>query len=233
MAAEELESLIPITGDPDVQVREAGHPVLGAAQRWVEPGTGPADDGPEVPVSGVAAPMANRDLRFGMMHRIEATTLHLFKSVADKVSDATESSWARRLTEGLEGFRAQMPRYTSCWRKERRCDDPKRHWRSGSQYLPSGTSWTDSFVRGWPRSVMGVGRAGWFSSSPSVTRGDSSIAQFLSDPDPLLVLEASRAINDVPITNAMPALAALAEPAKLNPLLQQFLSLRPENLKQN
>jgi quinoprotein glucose dehydrogenase len=51
------------------------------------------------------------------------------------------------------------------------------------------------------------------------------IGQFLSDPDPLLVLEAARAINDVPITNALPALAALAEPAKLDALLKQFAAL--------
>jgi quinoprotein glucose dehydrogenase len=42
----------------------------------------------------------------------------------------------------------------------------------------------------------------------------------------LLVLEAARAINDVPITNALPALAALAEPAKLDALLKQFAALR-------
>lgn len=35
------------------------------------------------------------------------------------------------------------------------------------------------------------------------------ITNFLSDPDPLLVVEAARAINDVPIPDAMPALAAL------------------------
>jgi quinoprotein glucose dehydrogenase len=35
------------------------------------------------------------------------------------------------------------------------------------------------------------------------------VAQFLSDPDPRIVLEAARAINDEPIEAAMPALAAL------------------------
>jgi quinoprotein glucose dehydrogenase len=36
---------------------------------------------------------------------------------------------------------------------------------------------------------------------------DKSIQEFLSDPDPRLVIEAARAINDVPITNGFPALA--------------------------
>ncbi|MCP4908895.1 MAG: heme-binding protein [bacterium] len=40
--------------------------------------------------------------------------------------------------------------------------------------------------------------------------GDSRIAHFLSDSDPLLVVEAARAIYDWPIDGAMPALAALA-----------------------
>lgn len=45
---------------------------------------------------------------------------------------------------------------------------------------------------------------------------DGRIAHFLADPDPLLVVEAARAIYDLPIDGAMPALAALAstlEPA--------------------
>ena len=58
-------------------------------------------------------------------------------------------------------------------------------------------------------------------------RADTNVARFLADPDPLLVLEAARAINDVPITNALPALAALAEPAKLDALLGQFAALKP------
>jgi quinoprotein glucose dehydrogenase len=37
----------------------------------------------------------------------------------------------------------------------------------------------------------------------------AEIAQFLNDPDPLLVVEAARAINDQPINGAMPELAAL------------------------
>jgi quinoprotein glucose dehydrogenase len=63
--------------------------------------------------------------------------------------------------------------------------------------------------------------------------GNPGISLFLSDPDPLLVLEAARAINDVPITYALPALAELAEPAKLDALRQQFASLPTENLKLN
>ena len=58
-------------------------------------------------------------------------------------------------------------------------------------------------------------------------RADPNVARFLADPDPLLMLEAARAINDVPITNALPALAALAEPAQLDVLLGQFASLKP------
>ncbi len=55
-----------------------------------------------------------------------------------------------------------------------------------------------------------------------------SVALFLGSKDPLLVLDAARAINDVPITNALPVLAALAEPAKLDALLKQFASLKSE-----
>jgi putative heme-binding domain-containing protein len=54
------------------------------------------------------------------------------------------------------------------------------------------------------------------------------IRRHLDDANPLVVLEAARAINDVPITNALPALAALAEPAKLDALLKQFATLKSE-----
>ncbi|HZN65704.1 MAG TPA: PVC-type heme-binding CxxCH protein, partial [Tepidisphaeraceae bacterium] len=40
------------------------------------------------------------------------------------------------------------------------------------------------------------------------------VAEFLSDPDPRIVLEAARAINDEPIDEAMPALAALVKKPK-------------------
>ncbi|HTH48971.1 MAG TPA: PQQ-dependent sugar dehydrogenase, partial [Candidatus Limnocylindria bacterium] len=58
------------------------------------------------------------------------------------------------------------------------------------------------------------------------SRHELGITNALYDPDPLLILEAARAINDVPITNALPALAALAEPAKLDSLLKQFALLK-------
>ncbi len=46
-----------------------------------------------------------------------------------------------------------------------------------------------------------------------------AVAAFLHDSDPLIVLEAARAINDVPIKSAMPELAALIEkPTRSEPL---------------
>ncbi len=57
--------------------------------------------------------------------------------------------------------------------------------------------------------------------------GDESLRTFLDDADPLLVLEAARAINDVPINGALPALAGLAEPTRLPSLLKQFAALAP------
>lgn len=50
---------------------------------------------------------------------------------------------------------------------------------------------------------------------------DETIAKFLDDDDPLLVLEAARAINDVPIESALPRLAALADD------LARISSLKP------
>ncbi len=45
---------------------------------------------------------------------------------------------------------------------------------------------------------------------------DPDVARFLNDADPLLVVEAARAINDVPIDAAMPQLAALAPRPELS-----------------
>lgn len=61
-------------------------------------------------------------------------------------------------------------------------------------------------------------------------RMDPGIGAFLADSDPLLVVEAARAINDMPIAGAYPALAGLAEPAKLDPLLQRLQALELPNV---
>jgi quinoprotein glucose dehydrogenase len=45
--------------------------------------------------------------------------------------------------------------------------------------------------------------------------GRGEIARFLADSDPFLMVEAARAIHDVPIPDALPALAALAESRRL------------------
>ncbi len=55
--------------------------------------------------------------------------------------------------------------------------------------------------------------------------GAPEIAEFVNDPDPRLVLEAARAINDVPITAAMPALATLPVTANTPlPLARRILN---------
>ncbi len=54
---------------------------------------------------------------------------------------------------------------------------------------------------------------------------DPGIADFLDDPEPLVVLEAARAIHDVPIKVAMPALAKLvSQPGLDDPLLRRVLN---------
>lgn len=57
--------------------------------------------------------------------------------------------------------------------------------------------------------------------------GSTAMAVGLSDPDPLIVLEAARAINDVPVAEAFPKLAALGDPAALDGLLKKFAALQP------
>ncbi len=55
-------------------------------------------------------------------------------------------------------------------------------------------------------------------------REDPEIAHFLSDADPLIVLEAARAIHDVPIPDALPSLAKLAvAPSVPVPLARRIL----------
>ena len=73
----------------------------------------------------------------------------------------------------------------------------------------------------WPWSAAAPRTPGWrrrTTPSPAVRMGvllalrrtdDPDVARFLNDADPLLVVEAARAINDVPIDAAMPKLAAL------------------------
>ena len=61
-------------------------------------------------------------------------------------------------------------------------------------------------------------------------RGESEIAPLLNDSDPLVVLEAARAINDRPIPGARAALAALGDSAALTGLLKSFGSLPPAYL---
>ncbi len=54
---------------------------------------------------------------------------------------------------------------------------------------------------------------------------DPNVAAFLNDAEPLVTLEAARAIHDVPIPDAMPALAKLADkPGLSDPLLRRVLS---------
>ena len=55
--------------------------------------------------------------------------------------------------------------------------------------------------------------------------GKPEIAQFLHDPDPQLVLEAARAINDLPIVEALPRLASLIE----NTSLPDYVMIRVVN----
>jgi quinoprotein glucose dehydrogenase len=54
---------------------------------------------------------------------------------------------------------------------------------------------------------------------------DAGLADFLNDPEPLVVLEAARAIHDLPVVSAMPALAALVtQPGLSDPLLRRVLN---------
>ncbi len=56
-------------------------------------------------------------------------------------------------------------------------------------------------------------------------RGEAEIAPMLLDSDPLIALEAARAINDLPIAEARPALAALGDAAALTGVLYSFAAL--------
>ncbi|MEK6261948.1 MAG: PVC-type heme-binding CxxCH protein [Planctomycetota bacterium] len=54
---------------------------------------------------------------------------------------------------------------------------------------------------------------------------DPNVAGFLNDAEPLVMLEAARAIHDVPIPDAMPALAKLADkPGLSDPLLRRVMN---------
>ena len=54
---------------------------------------------------------------------------------------------------------------------------------------------------------------------------DPGLADFLNDPEPLVVLEAARAIHDVPVAAAMPTLAKLInQPGLVDPLLRRVLN---------
>ncbi len=58
-------------------------------------------------------------------------------------------------------------------------------------------------------------------AQPSLRPKDTAtLVQFLTDPDPWIVLEAARAIHDRPIVDALPALAAWAETSRLEALLK-------------
>ena len=59
------------------------------------------------------------------------------------------------------------------------------------------------------------------------TLAEPAIRQSLNDPDPRLVLEAARAIHDVPVPAAMPDLAALLEVASLEALIRKSGSVDP------
>ena len=54
---------------------------------------------------------------------------------------------------------------------------------------------------------------------------DANVAAFLNDAEPLVMLEAARAIHDVPILDAMPALAKLADkPGLSDPLVRRVMN---------
>ena len=55
--------------------------------------------------------------------------------------------------------------------------------------------------------------------------GDAGVADFLADPEPLIVLEAARAIHDLPMPSALPSLAKLtAQPGHSDPLMRRVLN---------
>ncbi len=56
-------------------------------------------------------------------------------------------------------------------------------------------------------------------------RGEAEIAPMLHDTDPLIALEAARAINDLPILGAQPALAAMGDAEALTGVLKSFGTL--------
>lgn len=58
-------------------------------------------------------------------------------------------------------------------------------------------------------------------------RKSPAIRGFLSDSDPLLALEAARAIHDLPLTEALPELAALAEPKQLQTWRSRLAAMPP------
>ena len=56
-------------------------------------------------------------------------------------------------------------------------------------------------------------------------KSDAGVAAFLNDAEPLVVLEAARAIHDVPILDALPSLAKLSDkPGQSDPLLRRVMN---------
>ena len=68
----------------------------------------------------------------------------------------------------------------------------------------------DRRTPGWRRPTTLRRPCAWACCWRCGGRSDPEVARFLDDADPQLVVEAARAINDVPIEAAMPQLAALA-----------------------
>lgn len=180
-----------------------------------------SDSSPRVRAAAVMARGALAQLRINVGHftQRQITTTE----IADRLGPAAQAFASRHLKTSLG---AGDPTSAAVKMLEQMEQPDPLFVRGAGSLIAQANRWTPQAI-----SMSGQSRAVRMAGVLALRELRSGhISKGLSDADPLIVLEAARAINDVPVDDALPKLAALGDADTLRGLLAKFGTLKPTTL---